>query len=68
LESSFENIFGFWFLENWFVVKKGGVLKQKCLLGVLKGIWKYYLFEIRSHWRPVGTLFVMLRVILVIWI
>jgi hypothetical protein len=55
-------------LKNWFVVKKGGVLKQKCLLEVLKWIWKYYLFEIRGHRRPVGTLFVTPEVILVIWI
>jgi hypothetical protein len=55
-------------LENWFVVRKGGVLKMKCLLGVLKVIWKYYLFEIRNHQRLVGTLFAMPGVILAIWI
>jgi hypothetical protein len=55
-------------LENWFVVKKRGVLKQKCLFGVFKGVWKNYMFEIQSHWRLVGTPFVMPGVILVIWI
>jgi len=53
-------------LENLFVVRKGGVLKIKYLLRVLKVIWEYYLFETQSHWRLIGIPFAMPGVILAI--